>query len=395
MLPDTIALSTEFLQEHFPRSRKMNHSLRRVGLVALRSECRLSRETKTVMPPLQQLFHTVAAKQTQLSSLHNSFHWDHDENDEDPPVKHCATCTCTASNDKPPPIDPLPHVCSRPVHAVALPPPLPEPKYSVFKRVLPKSLVQLDSKLGRQYLLESLSSSTAESYWALSQHFTNQSDPAYCGVTSLIMVLNSMGVDPQVRWRGGWRFYGSEDTLLDRCCIPKERVQRIGIDMEDFAQLAKCQGLRVQFQHCGEPQGLQHFRTNVQHALSSPSSILVVSFGRSKLGQTGDGHFSPIGAYHAKSEMILVMDVARFKYPCYWVSIEDMYDAMCEVDATTLKPRGWFVLQPPERSALYNPELLTEHRRPVSIVRQLGTGDVCPVGPVKVKYCPANELNKK
>jgi hypothetical protein len=29
---------------------------------------------------------------------------------------------------------------------------------------------------------------------------------------------------------------------------------------------------------------------------------------------TGDGHFSPIGAYHAENDLVLILDVARFKW---------------------------------------------------------------------------------
>lgn len=377
--------------------RTMQSSLRRTCLIALRamplqSSCSISTIPTASMPDSSpQLFHTVVVTK-QLSSLATTAQWDDfDEHDEDTAEKHCKTCTCATQLSSPSQDCGIPHDTHI---ATALPPPLPEIKYSVYKRVLPDSLVSLDSKRGRQLLLESLSSSTAESYWSLSQHFSNQSDPAYCGVTSLLMVLNSMGVDPHVRWRGGWRFYGNEETLLDRCCILKERIQRIGIDMEDFARLAKCQGLRVHLHRSGEST-LHDFRAAVRHALSSVSSVVVLAFGRQTLGQTGDGHFSPIGAYHAESDMILIMDVARFKYPCYWVSITNMYHAMCDLDPTTQKSRGWFVMDPPKRSASYDPDQLTERRRSASIVPQVGTADVCPVGPIKVEYCTANERNKK
>jgi len=32
-------------------------------------------------------------------------------------------------------------------------------------------------------------------------------------------------------------------------------------------------------------------------------SIIVVSYNRARLGQTGTGHFSPIGAYNEQSDM--------------------------------------------------------------------------------------------
>jgi hypothetical protein len=34
------------------------------------------------------------------------------------------------------------------------------------------------------------------------------------------------------------------------------------------------------------------------------------------LGQTGTGHFSPIGGFHESKDLVLIMDVARFKV-CY------------------------------------------------------------------------------
>lgn len=39
----------------------------------------------------------------------------------------------------------------------------------------------------------------------------------------------------------------------------------------------------------------------------------VVSFHRKTLGQTGEGHFSPLGGYSRRHNAVLVMDVARFK----------------------------------------------------------------------------------
>ena len=58
--------------------------------------------------------------------------------------------------------------------------------------------------------------SHAEAYFPLVQQFQNQSDPAYCGVTTLLVILNALAVDPNVRWRGGWRWYRNESMLLER-----------------------------------------------------------------------------------------------------------------------------------------------------------------------------------
>ena len=56
--------------------------------------------------------------------------------------------------------------------------------------------------------------------------------------------------------------------------------------------------------------------------------------------QTGSGHFSPIGGYHAGRDMVLILDVARFKYPPHWVPLTLLWDAMSTIDNATGQQRG-------------------------------------------------------
>ncbi len=55
------------------------------------------------------------------------------------------------------------------------------------------------------------------------------------------------------------------------------------------------------------------------------NSLLTVNFHRKTLGQTGTGHYSPIGAYNSKCDMALILDVAKFKYDSYWCSVPLLY----------------------------------------------------------------------
>lgn len=57
--------------------------------------------------------------------------------------------------------------------------------------------------------------------------------------------------------------------------------------------------------------------------------------------QTGTGHFSPIGGYHAGRDMALILDVARFKYPPHWVPLTLLWEAMDRVDDATGHRRGY------------------------------------------------------
>ncbi|MBA3067899.1 MAG: hypothetical protein FP825_05375 [Hyphomonas sp.] len=49
--------------------------------------------------------------------------------------------------------------------------------------------------------------------------------------------------------------------------------------------------------------------------------------------------------YHARKDLALILDVARFKYPPHWVSAERLWRAMERVDPTTGQSRGWIVIR--------------------------------------------------
>lgn len=102
---------------------------------------------------------------------------------------------------------------------IIIPTTSPQPKFSYHRRILPSSLTQLSSPKGKLLFRDSFLSHNAEAYFPLSEQFINQSEPAYCAVASLIMVLNAFGIDPNIRWKGGWRWYGSEEMILGQCCI--------------------------------------------------------------------------------------------------------------------------------------------------------------------------------
>ncbi|KAL3762407.1 hypothetical protein ACHAW5_010701 [Stephanodiscus triporus] len=256
-------------------------------------------------------------------------------------------------------------------------------------------------------------------------------DPAYCGVSTLILILNALAIDPNVRWRGGWRWYGNESMLLERCCLEEERVRREGISLEQYCGLARCQGaalvmkrpirLEEEIAECSdEMYSLEEFRRDVINAVCMPPSIdwdgadnievdayvhpsrsnggffLVASFARSSLRQTGDGHFSPIAAYHPPTDSCLVLDVARFKYSPFWVPVKDLYDAMIPADTVTEKSRGWILMFPPAKASkgkrrgtekpISTEEL--EGKRPAACVPLAGTGElICPVERIKIEYC--------
>jgi hypothetical protein len=149
-----------------------------------------------------------------------------------------------------------------------------------------------------------------------------------------------MEIDPMRQWKGVWRWY--DETMLD-CCRPLEQIQVQGITLPEFACLARCNGLNATLRRADELTKEQ-FISDIQRTCKIDYEYLCVSFSRKSLNQTGEGHFSPIGGYNQKENMVLIMDVARFKYPSYWVSLDLLWESLQPIDSATQKPRGYIIL---------------------------------------------------
>jgi hypothetical protein len=83
-----------------------------------------------------------------------------------------------------------------------------------------------------------------------------------------------------------------------------------------------------------------------KQSLSTEGEFMLVNYQRASLGQQALAHISPLAAYHAVTDRLLVLDVARYKYPPVWVPIERLWRAMNTVaDKTSGKTRGFVVVR--------------------------------------------------
>lgn len=232
----------------------------------------------------------------------------------------------------------------------------PKQGHSFHKRPLPANLIALSSKEGKRLFRETLDDGHMENYFPLAEQFITQSEPSYCSLSSLAMVLNALNFDPKKIWKGSWRWV-SEETLYCEskavCGHSEEKIKTEGLSFLEFESLARCHGVNIQSfrachstsQECGS-RGFQQFYNKILDITSNPKSdqFMVINFSRKQLGQTGDGHYSPIAALHRASGYVLILDVARFKYPPYWVKVEEMWNAMAVEDKTSGQSRGYFLV---------------------------------------------------
>ncbi len=219
---------------------------------------------------------------------------------------------------------------------------------TLYRRPLPADAVAFSSPEGRRLFAEALASGGLDGYFPLAEQFHTQADPAFCGLGSLVVALNALAIDPGRLWKGPWRWFGEE--MLD-CCVPLEQVRARGVSIDELACLARCNGAEVAL-HRADPEGLGSWRDALGIAARG-DAVVIAAYDRASVGQTGSGHFSPIGGFHAARGLALVLDVARFKYPPHWVPAELLWRAMLPSDPATGRARGWLVVRPrPQGTAL-------------------------------------------
>lgn len=211
---------------------------------------------------------------------------------------------------------------------------------TLYRRPLPTDAVGFSSPAGRQLFAEALASGGLDGYFRIAEQFHTQAEPEFCGLGSLVVALNALGIDPGRLWKGPWRWFSEE--LLD-CCVSHEEVRRRGLDLDEVACLARCNGASVDLFRA-ETTDAATWREALA-AAARGDEVLIAAYDRAALDQTGSGHFSPIGGYFAARDMVLVLDVARFKYPPHWIPAERLWQAMHPIDPTTGRSRGWISLR--------------------------------------------------
>ncbi|KAJ7972621.1 Phytochelatin Synthase, Glutathione gamma-glutamylcysteinyltransferase [Quillaja saponaria] len=238
----------------------------------------------------------------------------------------------------------------------------------LYRRPLPSPpAIDFASFEGKKLFIEAIQNGTMEGFYRLISYFQTQSEPAYCGLASLAVVLNALGIDPGRKWKGPWRWF--DESMLD-CCEPLEKVKASGISFGKLVCLAHCAGAKVDAFRTNQS-NIHDFRKYVMKCSTSDNFHVISSYNRAAFKQTGTGHFSPIGGYHAGSDMALILDVARFKYPPHWVPLTLLWEAMDHIDETTRQHRGFMLISRPHRDPGLLYTLSCKHESWINIAKFL------------------------
>jgi Phytochelatin synthase len=209
---------------------------------------------------------------------------------------------------------------------------------------LPDNLTDLNSNQGETFFLES---GALANYFPIADNFVTQKTQAYCGVASMVMVLNAARVPaPTSPEYQPYRMFTQDNVLDERteAVLPREVLARQGMTLDQLGELLALYPLTIEVHHADDG-GLDNFRATARDYLAAKDHFVIVNYLRRAIGQQSGGHISPLAAYDAKADRFLILDVARYKYPPVWVKASDLFDAMKMTDsANENKTRGYVLI---------------------------------------------------
>ncbi|MBR0673501.1 phytochelatin synthase family protein [Neoroseomonas soli] len=168
----------------------------------------------------------------------------------------------------------------------------------------------------------------------------------FCGPASLATALNSLGVhEPSPAAFFPYRRM-TQDSLFTPANLAVKSyaaVQAGGLTLEQLATFARNLGASEEAVHA-DTLDAGTLRARLFDAIADPARRVLVNYSRIPLDQEGDGHISPLAAYDAESDSVLILDVARYKYRPVWVPVATLLVAMQRVDPDSGRARGLLVL---------------------------------------------------
>lgn len=208
---------------------------------------------------------------------------------------------------------------------------------------LAPNLINFNSPQGEELFTKSKSKID---FFPLSTQFVTQNNQAYCGVASIVMVLNSLGIPaPEAPQYKPYKIFTQENFFSNQKTnkvVTAEVVSRQGMTLEQLGGLIASYDVKTEVYHAGDT-SLEKFRKLATENLKQPGNFIIINYLRKAIGQETGGHISPLAAYDEQTDRFLIMDVSRYKYPPIWVKAEDLWKAMATTDTTSGKTRG-FVL---------------------------------------------------
>jgi len=207
----------------------------------------------------------------------------------------------------------------------------------------------------------------------LANQFEAQASIAFCGPTTAAIVLNAShpgGADlPRDSSRlrpedGRYLPKGLELTVArhtqetviatgrktraqvfgEPAVINGKAVRDGGYQLRQLDELLRAHGRATRLVIVDEHRDEADIRGDLIANLQRAGDFVIVNYQRARVGQSGGGHISPLAAYDADSDSVLILDVNPSLYPWVWMPISTLIQGMRTRDV--VENRGYILVQP-------------------------------------------------
>ena len=227
--------------------------------------------------------------------------------------------------------------------------------------------------------LERLSRSDAKvDFPDLANQFEAEYNVGFCGPASAAIVLNAVKSGRTDLPRDRSRFRpedaryappgadGSlprytQDNVFERSAktrsqvfgepvtINDKQVQDFGFQIRQLDELLRSNGVATRLVIVDDAKSEAEVRTDLIDNLKRRGDYVIVNYLRKAVGQEGPAHISPLGAYDAQSNSVLVLDVNPTRTRWAWIPVATLVKAMRTFD--TVENRGYILVSAPQGDA--------------------------------------------
>lgn len=196
----------------------------------------------------------------------------------------------------------------------------------------------------------------APAYWALAPYYVGQFTETACSLASAVMVVNASRAN--IARAAGVELV-TQPSLL--AAVGSEPWRAGVVDGGHGVGLMQLQGLLAAsfaasnttaadveavslVQHTAD--GLARFRDALHACEAAPGRFVIANYYMAAVIGRGDyGHFSPVGAYDAARDRVLILDVYRVELEPYWVPAERLFEGMATINRADGEPRGYLTVR--------------------------------------------------
>ncbi len=221
--------------------------------------------------------------------------------------------------------------------------------------------------------LERLARASAKHDFApLANQFEAQATIAFCGPTSAAIVLNASHPQDREAPRDRSRLLPADAQYLPKSLdltVPRHTQESViatgkktraqvfgepttvdgkavrdgGYQLRQLDELLQAHKLATRLVIVDATTREDDIRQDLVDNLSRAGDFVVVNYRREAVGQSGGGHISPLGAYDAATDSVLILDVNPSHYPWVWMPITTLIQGMRTRDS--VENRGYILVQ--------------------------------------------------